>query len=90
MLKVNVSDKVHREAIMAKAPDLRKLGEPLKKVYINRDSHPVYQKENTRLRKEMTLWKQKPGFEHETNRVKLEKGALKVDGITVDRYIFFH
>ena len=90
MLKINLNDKVKREVIMAKAPELRKLDEPLKKIFINRDSHPVYHKENTRLRKEMRLRKQKPGYEHETNRVKLEKGELKVDGITVDRNTFFH
>ena len=57
-------------------------------VYINKDVHPVYLKENQRIRKKMAELKRTPGFEHETGRVKLENGVLMVDGRQVDQNLF--
>ena len=88
VLKVNVLNKSRREAIVKQAQKLKQCGELWKKVFLNRDSHPVYAKENQRLRKKMNEMKRQPGFEHETGRVKIVRGHLQVDGISVDKNLF--
>ena len=88
-LKVTVHSKETRDKICEKSPSLKTKDDPLKKVYINKDTHPVYLNENKRLRKAMKDLKNKPGFEHQTGRVKIVGNELKVDGITVDRNSFF-
>ena len=88
LLKVNTGDNEIRERIINEAKKLKLLQNPWKLVYINRDSHPVYLKENQRIRKVVQDLKKQPGFEHETNRVKLVKGHVKVDDVTVDKNLF--
>ena len=88
-LKVNVHNKEIRDKIIEKSPALKTMNEPLKKIFINKDTHPVYLKENKRLRKAMKDLKSKPGFEHHTGRVKIIGNELKVDGVTVDKNSFF-
>ena len=58
-------------------------------MYINKDTHPVYLNENKRIRKRMQELKRRPELAHETNRVKLENGRLKVDGVIIDKNLFF-
>ena len=77
-----------REKIKEQSKKLKLLHQPWKSVYINRDSHPVYLKENQRIRKRMKDLKSQPGFEHETNRVKLNDNIICVDGTEVDRNLF--
>ena len=88
VLKVDVVDKNLREAIIKQAPKLKQCGEIWKKVFLNRDTHPVYAKENQRLRKKMNELKRQPNFGHETGRVKITKGQLQVDGNIVDQNFF--
>ena len=51
--------------------------------------HPVYLNENRRIRKRVRDLKLQPGFEHETNRVKLVNGEVQVDRVTIDKNLFF-
>jgi hypothetical protein len=88
LLKVNVGSKATRDKICEETRKIKLLPAPWKSVYINKDVHPVYLKENQRVRKKMQDLKKVAGFEHETGRVKLENGLLTVDGATVDQNLF--
>ena len=88
LLKVTVSDKETRDRICEESKKIKGLSEQWKIIYINKDTHPVYLKENQRLRKKMRNLKKTPGYHHETGRVKIVKGMLQVDGRTVDRNLF--
>ena len=87
-LKIIFKDYDTREIIMENAWKLKAFGNPLDKVYINRDTHPVYQKENQRLRKKFNDLKKRADLQQEPNRVKLTKGLLTLDDVTIDRNIF--
>ena len=87
-LKIILKDYDTREIIMENARKLKAFGDPLDKVYINRDTHPVYQKENQRLRKKFNDLKKRADLQQEPNRVKLTKGLLTLDDVTIDRNIF--
>ena len=88
LLKVNVGSKDTRDKICVETKKIKLLPAPWKSIYINKDVHPVYLKENQRVRKKMQDLKKVPGFEHESGRVKLENGLLKVDGAIVDQNLF--
>ena len=88
VLKINVGSKETRDKICKETKKVKLLPAPWKYVYINKDVHPVYLKENQRIRKKMQELKKVPGFEHESGRVKLENGLLTVDGSTVDQNLF--
>ena len=88
LLKVNVGSKELRDKISLETKKIKLLPAPWKSVYINKDVHPVYLKENQRIRKKMQELKKVAGFEHDTGRVKLENGLLTVDAITVDQNLF--
>ena len=90
LLKINVGSKEMRDKICDESKKLKLLPEPWKKIYINKDVHPVYLKENQRIRKAMQELKKVPGYEHQTGRVKLENGKLTVDGRVVDNNLFFN
>ena len=88
VLKINVGTKEKRDKICKETKKVKLLPAPWKYVYINKDVHPVYLKENQRIRKKMQELKKVPGFEHDSGRVKLENGLLTVDGTTVDQNLF--
>ena len=88
VLKINVGTKETRDKICKETKKVKLLPTPWKYVYINKDVHPVYLKENQRIRKKMQELKKVPGFEHESGRVKLENGLLTVDGPAVDQNLF--
>ena len=72
---------------------LKDLGEPWSRVYLNHDKHPVYRRENGRLRKKMNDYRKKQEFQdNPRERVKIVKGELVVDGNVIDRNTFssFH
>ena len=82
-------NKETRDKAVEKSSKLKDLGEPWKKVYLNRDKHSVYRYENNRLRKKMNDYRKKPEFqENAKERVKITKGELKVDGNIIDRNTF--
>ena len=85
LLKVNVKSKATRDKILEKAKELKDKNEPWKKVYVKKDVHFVYAKENQRLnnrRKE--LREQNPNSD-----VKIQNGKLLINDQTVDRNMFF-
>ena len=84
--KIEFTDKTTRENVMKEAPKLKDLPEPWNKVYFNRDTHPVYQKEHKRLRKKFNELK----GQGNPDSVKLTKGILTVEGVTVDKNIFLN
>ena len=89
VLKINVGTKDRRDKICKESKKVKLLPAPWKLVYINKDVHPVYMKENKRIRKKMQELKKVPGYEHESGRVKLENGMLTVDDAVVDQNLFF-
>ena len=88
VLKVNVGTKNTRDKICKESKKVKLLPAPWKYVYINKDVHPVYLKENQRIRRKIQELKKVPGYEHETGRVKLENGMVMVDGSMVDQNLF--
>ena len=91
--KVVFTDKEKRDKAAEQSSKLKELEEPWKKVYLNRDKHPVYRYENNRLRKKMNDLRKKPEFQdNPRERVKINIGELTVDGSVVDRNTFssFH
>jgi chaperonin cofactor prefoldin len=84
-LKVTLPDYNTREQIIKNAHNLKNLNEPWNKIFINRDNHPVYQKEHHRLRKKFNELKRNLSNAED---VKLLKGELIVDGVVVDRNLF--
>ena len=89
MLKVVFPDKESRDGVVEKSKDLKDLGEPWNKVFLNRDEHPVYRSENNRLRRKMNEYRKKPEFQdNPKEHVKIVKGELTVDGNVVDRNTF--
>ena len=84
-LKIILKDNKIREIIMKNAPKLKNLSAPLNKIYINRDTHPVYQKEHQRLRRKCNELKKQ---RQDPENVKLIKGELTVDGVMIDKNIF--
>ena len=87
-LKIILKDYTTRETIIKNAPRLKDLGVPLNKVYINRDTHPVYRKEYQRLRKKFNDLKNRPDLPD--GSVKLVKGELIVNDTIVDRNMFLN
>ena len=86
LLKVGVLSKENRNKILQKSPSLRSKVEPWKKVFIKKDLHPVYRKENSRILKKMKELKENNPPETE---IRIENGALLVNGNIVDRNSFF-
>ena len=58
----------------------------LKKIYLKKDTHPVYVQETGRLRVKMKKLKEIPG---NAEKVKIVDGNLEVDGKIVDKNTFF-
>ena len=85
-LKMELPDKSIREKIVKATPKLKDLPDPWNKVYLNRDTHPVYQKEHKRLRKKFNELKSVGNPES----VKLVKGVLTVNDNIVDKNIFLN
>ena len=88
-IKITVRDNKARETIIKNAPKLKSLNVPLSKIYINRDTHPVYRKEHQRLRKKLNELRKRPDLQ-ETGQVKIIKGELIVNDVTIDRNIFLN
>ena len=61
---------------------------PWCKVFIKKDQHPVYLSENNRLRKKAYTLKKTAG--NENKEIKIVKGNLLIDNVTVDKNLFFH
>ena len=87
--RVVFPDREMRDKVVERSTRLKDLGEPWKKVYLNRDKHPVYRVENNRLRRKMNEYRKKPEYQEDSKtRVKITKGELLVDGSVIDRNMF--
>ena len=89
VVKVVFPSKEARDSAAENSVKLKDLGEPWKKVFLNRDKHPVYRSENNRLRWKMKEYRNKPEFrDNAKERVKINKGELLVDGAVIDKNTF--
>ena len=90
MLQVVCENNEVRERIVKSAPKLKEKGDLLSKIYINRDTHPVYQKENARLRKRLSEIKRSEKDKGVECDAKIVKGKLVWNNNIVDTNLFFH
>ena len=89
-IKVEFDNKEAREIVMKQAPKLKDFPEPWKRIFINRDHHPVYQKEHQRLRKKFNDLKKEPQHQQNPGAVKLVKGTLSVNDVVIDKNMFLN
>ena len=85
LLKVNVQSKEYRDTILEKAKHLKNKREPWCKVYVKKDVHIVYAKENQRLNSRRRELKEK----NPEADIRIVEGKLMVDQRVVDRNTFF-
>ena len=87
-VKITTSSMDERDKVLSVASRLK--SQPIwTKVYIKKDLHPVYAKENQRIRKKRYDLSTHFSSNNEEKEVKIVKGALLVDGVVVDRNLFF-
>ena len=85
LLKIKVANKDQRKQILDNSSKLKQQAH-LKKVYIKKDTHPVYVQETNRLRIKMKKLQDIPANK---DKVKIVDGNLEVDGVIVDKNTFF-
>ena len=88
-MKVVTTSADEREKVLPLSSKLKSLPEPWSKVYVKKDLHPVYSKENQRIRKKRYDLQTQFNNNNERREVKIVNGQLQVDGVTVDRNLFF-
>ena len=87
-VKITTSSMDERDKVLSMAPRLK--SQPTwTKVYVKKDLHPVYAKENQRIRKKRYDLATRFSSNNEEKEVKIVKGALLVDGVIVDKNLFF-
>ena len=86
MIKLKVRTKEQRNEITQNASKLKNI-QTFDKIYIKKDTHPVYVQETSRIRAEMK--KLKEAEENKNKDIRIEDGILKVDGRAVDKNTFF-
>jgi hypothetical protein len=87
MIKVVLPSVDKRNMVLDKTKILKELPEPWCKIYINKDLHPVYSKQNKRLRDRMMDLKKKP--ENKDKNIRIVKGKLMVENDVIDKNPFF-
>ena len=87
-IKIVLSSVNDRDEFIKNTEKLKASPEPWNKVFIKKDQHPVYLSEYNRLRKKAYDLKKTAG--NENKEIKIIKGELFVDNITVDKNLFFH
>ena len=90
LLQVVCDSNEIREEVMKASPTLKEKGDVLSKIYINRDVHPVYQKENGRLRKRLSDIKRTENEKGNECDAKIVKGKLIWNENVIDQNMFFH
>jgi hypothetical protein len=85
LLKIDVKSKATRDRILDKAKDLKGKNEPWKRVYVKKDVHIVYAKENQRLNNRRKDLREK----NPSSDIKILDGKLLIDDRVVDRNMFF-
>ena len=87
-MKIITTSTTERDKVLSVAPKLKSQA-AWSKVYMKKDLHPVYAKENQRIRKKRYDLSTQFSANNEQRDVKIVKGQLQVDGVTVDRNLFF-
>ena len=87
LLKVRLPTVELRNVILENAKKLKTVSDPWNQVYIKKDLHPVYQKENKRIYKKLYEMKQDP--ENAGKDIKVVKGQLILDGTVIGKNTFF-
>ena len=90
MLQIVCNSNETRERIVKSSPKLKEKGGQLLKIFINRDSHPVYQKENARLRHRLAKIRQNEREKDNECDAKIVKGKLVWNDKIIDQNLFFH
>ena len=85
LVKVNLKSKSKRDGVLEKSSTLKQKHAPWNKIYVKKDLHPVYTRENQRLHKKMKDLRSK----NPEKEVKIVKGVLMVDGKREDSNMFF-
>ena len=85
LLKVNVQTKEARDSIIGKAKHLKNKSEPWCKIYVKKDVHIVYAKENQRLSSRRKELKEN----NPDSDIRIVDGKLLMDQRVVDRNTFF-
>ena len=88
-MKVTTTSTEERDKVLPLSSKLKSQPEPWSKIYIKKDLHPVYSKENQRIRKKRYDLQTQFISNNEQRKVEIVKGQLQVDGVTVDRNLFF-
>ena len=87
LIKVKLQSSADRNKILENTKILKNLQEPWSNIYINKDLHPVYSKQNKRLRDKMAKIKMEP--QNRGKNIRIVKGKLMVDDNVVDKNPFF-
>ena len=90
MLQIVCNSNETRERIVKSSPKLKEKGGQLLKIFINRDSHPVYQKENARLRYWLAKIRQKEEEKDNECDAKIAKGKLVWKDKFIDQNLLFY
>ena len=85
LLKVNVQTKERRDKILERAKILKDKSDPWKKVYVKKDVHFVYAKENQRLNSKRKILRD----QYPEGNIKIYNGKLLHDERVIDRNMFF-
>ena len=86
MIKLKVRTKEQRNEITKNAAKLKNIPR-FNKIYVKKDTHPVYVQETSRIRTKMKKLKEEE--ENKDKDIRIEDGVLKVDGRAVDKNTFF-
>ena len=87
MINVTLPSTDTRNMVLENTSSLKDLPVPWCKIYINKDLHPVYSRQNKRLRDKMSELKSKP--QNKEKNIKIVKGKLMMDDEVVDKNPFF-
>ena len=87
LVKVQLPSTVLQNEILNKASVLKKLPASWSKIYIKKDRHPVYLKENKRISKKM--YDLKKDLNNREKNIRIDKGRLVVDGNVIDKKNIF-
>ena len=88
-IKVTTNNTDERDKVISLAPRLKSCENVWNKVYLKKDVHPVYAKETARIRRKRKELLTQYENNNENHEVKIVKGHLQVDGVTVDKNLFF-
>ena len=87
VVKIELASVEERDSFLKDTTKMKDAPPPWNKVYIKKDQHPVYLNENKRLRRKAYELKKKQG--NENKDIKIVDGKVLIDGVVVDKNLFF-